>query len=622
MEHSSTSYLPLLLVTGLAFIVPILARRIPHVPIVVGEIFAGIIIGRSGFNLIPDENSALTFLAEFGFTLLMFLSGLEIDVNILFRRSYNYSHKPPFWSRPVPISLLMLFSTICMATFSSYGLKHAGMIKDPLLMGLILSTTSLGVVLPVLKEQHLLAKRFGQYLLVAATLADFLTLLSLTAVIAISGKGLQLDILLIFVLLAVFALVARVGQRFATMPLLRKVINELAHATAQIRVRGALALMVALVVLAEALGVQVILGAFLAGAVVGLMVGTDESHLRTKLDAIGFGFFIPIFFINVGIEFNSSSLFASKNALLLIPILLIIAYIVKLVPALFLKRVFSFKEALSGGFLLSARLSLIIAASSIALKIGAIDSAVNAAVILTAIVTCTLSPFLFNTLHPSIEEEERKGIILVGTNQLGQLLARRLHQAHVDFCVVGNDQKVLKQLSHRNKNVVLGKANDKETLLKAGADRAEALVILCENKKQTIEIATLAKAFFEIPLVIAHSSANRSYDELKSLGVRIIQPTLAITIAIESALRFPTAFEVIVDTEDDVEMGEAILSNDSYDHMELRDIRLPGNTLIVGIQRNGSIIVPHGDAVLEKDDHLALVGSPDAIAQSIEILRG
>ncbi|PID38960.1 MAG: hypothetical protein CSB49_02730 [Proteobacteria bacterium] len=619
MEHQSTSYLPLLLVTGLAFVVPLLARRVPHIPIVVGEILAGIIIGKSGLDLVP-ANFALKFLAEFGFTLLMFLSGLEVDFNVLTSRE-GEAGQARWWARPIPLAVLMLMLTIGLATGASYGLKSGGMIGNPLLMGLILSTTSLGVVLPVLKEQHLLAQRYGQYLLVAATLADFLTLLLLTAVIAMSSKGLSLDLLLVFVLLAVFALVARVGKRFANVPILRRVVDELAHATAQIRVRGAFALMVALVVLSDALGVQVILGAFLAGAVVGLMAGGGENDLRLKLDAIGFGFFVPIFFINVGVEFRLQALLDSRNAMMLVPILLVIAYVVKLLPGLLLASAFKLKDALAGGFLMSARLSLIIAASAIALELKAIDEAVNAAVILIAVVSCTLSPLLFNRLHPTDRGGDgRQGVIIFGTNQLSQLLVQRLHKSHLELTVIGHDQRVLRGMKRKDVRVVFGKPEARETLAAAGADRAAALVVLCENEKQSSKVCAMGRSEFDVPLVVAQAGRLGQADRLRAIGVRVVQPSIALAVAIEGALRFPTAFDVLVDQDDDVEVGEAVLGHNRYHGSPLNRLRLPGNALILGIQREGAVMVPHGDTVLAAGDHIALIGSPDAVAEAIATL--
>ena len=148
------------------------------------------------------------------------------------------------------------------------------------------------MVVPVLKERDVLVSAYGQYLLVIASIADFVTLILLTVLIAIRSQGLTLDLLLIPVLLVLSGIAARFTWRFSGRNIIQRMLRELSTTTAQIRVRGAFALMVAWVVLAEALGVELILGAFLAGAIAGLISGPDDENAKEKLDAIGYGFFI------------------------------------------------------------------------------------------------------------------------------------------------------------------------------------------------------------------------------------------------------------------------------------------------------------------------------------------
>lgn len=168
MEH--TNFLPLLLITALAFFAPILANQLKRfsIPIVVGEILAGILIGRSGLNII-EPSPILNFLAEFGFAYLMFLSGLEVDFDLLIpkRRDQSFSIR-----QPLPLALIVLVGTVGLGLLFSVLLRSLGIVESPFLMGLILSTTSLGVVVPVLKERDLLGTGYGQLLLVAASLAD------------------------------------------------------------------------------------------------------------------------------------------------------------------------------------------------------------------------------------------------------------------------------------------------------------------------------------------------------------------------------------------------------------------------------------------------------------------
>jgi len=303
-------------------------------------------------------------------------------------------------------------------------------------MALILSTTSLGIVVPVLKERRMSSGLYGQSLLIAALIADFATMILITVDVAVLSHGLTLDILLIGVLFVVFFFITRFGEVFFNqIPIVRTILNELSHATAQIKVRLAFAMLLTFVVLAEVLGAEVILGAFMGGAIISLLRRPEDEGLVHQLESIGFGFFIPIFFIMVGVEFNLDALLSSPQALILVPILLMAAYFVKFLPSLVFRLRFSGRETLGAGALLSSRLSLIIAASAIGLRLGVISEPVNAAVILVAIITVTLSPLIFLRLIPGLPESERRPIIVVGAGSLGLLTAEQI-SGHQEFVVV------------------------------------------------------------------------------------------------------------------------------------------------------------------------------------------
>lgn len=619
MEHSP--FLALLLITALAAVIPILANRLKRIqiPIVVLEIFAGIIIGHSGFNWV-EPSSTLTFLAEFGFAYLMFLSGLEVDFNLLLPDSGR--SKKEFWKGPMPQALLMLAGTIGLALGAALLLERMDIVDSPILVALILSTTSLGVVVPVLKERGLLGSRYGQFMLVASSIADFVTLILLTVAIAVRRTGLTLDLLLIPVLLIAFGLFARWAQRLGSIPILKNILDEVSSVTAQIRVRGAFALMVAWVVAAEALGVELILGAFLAGALAGLVAGSHDSAAREKLDAIGYGFFIPIFFIMVGVEFNLTALTESPRALLLVPVLVVIAYVVKIIPGFLLRLNFPWRETLAGGFLISSRLSLIIAASSIALSIGVITEAVNAAIILLAVISCTISPMLFNRLYPVSDDEKRQGIIVIGQDQLAEFIIERLLPGGEPIAVICPDPSRLRALRRLDVNIIEECPDLEDGLRQGGAETARVLVDLTMSEDETLEVCGLAREEFNIPMVVSRITNIELVPKLQRMGVKVVQPTLATAMALEGALRFPTIFDVLLQQDREaIAVREVSLVNPNLTGLKLSQIRLPGDALIVSILRQGSVIVPHGDSHLEIQDRIGLIGSPQSVERAIGMIR-
>lgn len=611
----------LMLITLLAVTVPVLVSRIRPVrlPIVVGEIVAGIIIGQSGLNLV-QPNETLNFLAEFGFVFLMFLSGLEVDLSALAAPKGQNGSRPA-WQRPIPLASLIFILTVVLAIIIGFALSAMGLARSPIMMGLILSTTSLGIVVPVLKERQLTITIFGQVILIAALISDFVTLFLLSFATAIYSQGLSLNLLLFMVLLAIFATFATISKRISSLPFLNVLIKELSHATSQIQVRGAFALMIAWVVLAEFFGIEVVLGAFLAGVIISVSSGHHESTLREKLDAIGFGFFIPIFFIMVGANFDIRAIFTSPGTLLLVPILIISAFLVKMLPSLLFKTIFSWRETLAAGALLSSRLSLIIAASAIALELQLITPATNSAIILVAVITCTFAPILFARILPAREEVERKGVIIYGMDQIARLLAERLRRDGEEITFIGGNGQEMEQLQRDGYRVVPGNPADLRILEEAGATHARGLMAVANEPQTVLAVCRQARDPFAIPSVVARVSDRSIMRELRALDVYTVEPAMATALALEGALLFPASYTMMVNQYDNVDLLDVVLLNNTIIGQSLRSLRLPGNALVLGIRREGEVVVPHGDTMLQQGDILMLVGSPEAIHETQALLE-
>lgn len=417
--HEGGSFIPLLVVTSAAMVTGIILPRITilRIPIVVGEILIGIALGRSGFGIIPEQADPwLELLSLFGFTFLMFLSGLEIDF-----RSLNLDapttdepseeeSKGSGLRRLLILTFLMFGATLTVSVALSYILVILDYIESPWIMALIMSTTSVGLVMPLLKERGEGDTSFGKVVILGAVVADFVTMLLITVVVTFyEHQGLTLDILIVGTIFILFGGVVIGGKRLLhKQTSLVKRLAFTAPKTAELAVRSAMTLMLGFVVFSQVIGSEIILGAFLAGTAVSTL-GRKSVHglLGMKLDAIGFGFFIPIFFIMVGARFDIQSLLQSTGALILVPTLIAFAFAVKIVPALMLSRFFGRKNAIAAGVLLSARLSLIIAASAIGLRLGVISPEINTAIILVAILTCISSPLIYSKMRGKVEQRAK-----------------------------------------------------------------------------------------------------------------------------------------------------------------------------------------------------------------------
>lgn len=386
------TYLPLLLVALTALVSPWVSIRAFRgmLPAIVIEIAIGYLIGPHGFHVITSTQT-IDFLANFAFSYLMFLAGLELDFDLLFDR--GSSREKPAWL----LGLLFFAMTLVISLAVSYMLQALHVIHNVPVVTLLLSTTSTGIVTPALKESGWISSPFGQRTLVFALLADMLTLVIFSAYVAFHSTGNALSFLLVMVLIACFVFLYRSLKMVRRLPFLRIVET----ATSEIGLRASIALILVFVVLSSTLGVQTIIGAFLAGAIVSLL---DHRHsvLSSKLNAVGYGFLLPIFFVHVGMGFSFGTLGSGVGFYAGLIICLIAMYLNKIVPGLFFYRSFSMTKRISGGVLLGARLSLVIAASQISVQAHLISEGMANGLTLVAIVTSFLSPATFTRMMKNV----------------------------------------------------------------------------------------------------------------------------------------------------------------------------------------------------------------------------
>ena len=628
MEETQ-SFASLLLVISLAFLVPVTLSRFKRfrLPIVVGEILVGILVGTSGLGWVNSHDPVLNLLAEFGFVFLMFLSGMEIDFsNLSFSQSSDsvnsdFDGERLFWG-PIQIGAALFLLSLVLSAAISFGMAQMGLVQSPWMMTLILSTTSLGVVLPVLKEKGLSSGQFGQTLLIAALIADFVTMLLITIFVTILSLGLTLEILLVGILFLAFIFMYRFGLFFSNrMPGARRMIEELSGATSQIKMRAAFTLMLIFVVLSEALGVELILGAFLAGAIVSLLKTPEDEELSLQLEAIGFGFFIPIFFIMVGVNFNLATLFGSPEALLLLPILLLAAFFVKMLLALLFRLQFTWPETLSAGALLSARLSLIIAASAIGLQLGLVSEQANAAIILVAILTVTTAPLLFTKLFPEDEMPASRPIIVVGAGQFGLQVAGHLLDHHERVVVIDADPERIKKARMRNLEAVAGCIAPGDENVALYLNKAKTLICTVSDTEEKFRICQAARVVFGINRVITLLADPAESPRFSRLGVKTITLDLDWAAFVAVLARNPLAYELLTRTDDHKELREVTMRNPRFAGKHLHEMTLPGDVRVLALRRNGDLIVPGGYTQLFEGDSLSLVGMEDCIEEARQIFR-
>jgi Kef-type K+ transport system membrane component KefB len=280
------------------------------------------------------------------------------------------------------------------------GLGAVGLVETPVLVAIILCATSLGVLIPVLKDAGELSTTFGQLIIGAATIADFGAIILLS--LFFSGEGGVGSTLLLLGALALLAVVVYLAIRGAESSMrIRADLLRLQDTTAQIRVRAAIVLFVGFAAVAEALGLEVILGAFIAGTIVSLL-DRDEvmTHpdFRRKLEAMGFGFFIPVFFVTSGVRYDLDALLADASNLAMLPIFLAALVVVRGLPALLYRRVLDPRRVAVAGLMQATSLPFIVAATAIGLELGLVDAAESAALIGAGLLSVLIFPLLGVTL--------------------------------------------------------------------------------------------------------------------------------------------------------------------------------------------------------------------------------
>ncbi len=577
------------------------------IPLVVGEIIAGIIVGKSGLNLV-HEGPILRSLSTLGFAYLMFLSGLEIDFDNIFsgRDQKEGSRWFQALNNPFVTGSFVFTLTLIGSMLAALVLWDRELVSDPWIMALILSTTSLGIVVPVLKERNLSGNKYGQLILVSSLIADFGSILLISIYVLLRSRGLTGEILLVLLLFAAFLVTHRLAILFQKHLPTERFIAELPSTTSQIKLRGSFALALVFIALAESLGIEIILGAFLAGVIISLLSKKDDSIYFEKIDAIGYGFLIPIFFIMVGVGFDLQALLNSGSAMLLVFILIIIAFAVKLIPSLIYRYLFSWRETLAAGLLLSSRLSLIIAAAAIGLELGLISSAVNSAVILIAILSCTISPILFNRLI-AVRNDDQERVIVIGSPEKGELVTQRLVKHDLEAVLV-DLHNGYENPTGNSDQYISSQEGLLDHLRSVNLETAQTIIALDDDDETNLRIARIAHHTFGLENIISWVTDPLQNPRFRRLGVRVLNPGFSNVLITESMVLNPDVYSVVSDVDETQEVREVKLQNPEMLNQSISEINLPEGVNVIMIERQGNLLVPEQKTVLRANDTITLVG--------------
>ncbi len=366
----------LLIVAVVAVAVPILLGLAPRMPIpaTVIEIVAGILIGPAVLGWVRVDEP-IDVLSRLGVAFLLFLAGFELDFHTLRGRSLR-------------LGLLGFVGSIIIGLALTVPLGAGGVVLNPLLITVILCSTSLGIVVPVLKDADQLRSHFGGLVVAACSVAEFGSIVLLS--MFFSGRGaprpLVTTIKLALLFVAVLA-IAALTVRARRPGRLSRTVQRLQDTSAQIRVRLAVLILLGLLVLSQTLGFDSILGAFLAGALLSALTHPDRDPaaetFKRKIEAVGFGVFVPVFFVTTGIQFPLSALFSDPASSLRIVLFLALLLAVRGAPALVFRADISKAQTVAAGLMQATSLSFIVMATTVGVSLRELRP-VNAAALVAA----------------------------------------------------------------------------------------------------------------------------------------------------------------------------------------------------------------------------------------------
>ncbi|MGA8209974.1 MAG: cation:proton antiporter [Nocardioidaceae bacterium] len=383
-----TGFTNLFIVASVALLAPLAAGLLPRlrIPAVVLEILAGVALGPAVLGVV-EADLPVEVLAVVGLAFLLFMVGLELDVTRL---------RGPVLRGAVAGYLL----TLLLGTTVGVGAAAAGWVASPLLVAVALSATSLGLVVPVLQDAGRTDSALGRATVAAATLADVVAVLLLTLLFSAAGGSVGARLILLVSFGGVVVVVGTAVALTERWRRLGELLTRLQDTTAEIRVRAAVLLLVAFVALAEQFGLETILGALLAGAVIGAVDRDDTGHplLRTKLEAIGYGFVVPVFFVASGIRLDVAGLLADPAALARTPLFLLALLVVRGLPALLLRHGLTGREVAAAGLLQATSLPFLVTATMIGVEAGLMTAVTAAALVAAGVLSVLLFPAAALTL--------------------------------------------------------------------------------------------------------------------------------------------------------------------------------------------------------------------------------
>lgn len=394
IEVDAESFFAIVVVAAVAAITVASVPKRFAPPVVVLELVLGIVIGPEILGL-AHSDEFVDFFSNLGLGMLFFFAGYEID----FGRIKGRPMKLGGWGWALSVAIAYGLGGILAA---------AGVILSFLYTGSAMATTAIGTLIPILRDNGELKTRFGTYLLAAGGAGEFGPILLVTLVLSTTNPLHEALILLAFVGLALILALSSVRWGWRGWPALERTFE----ASSQLAVRVTVVLVFGLVLLASNLGLDILLGGFVAGMITRLALQGQELRVfESKLTAVGFGFFVPFFFVSSGIAFDLAAL-GSVGAILKLALFFCLFLVIRGAPALLLYRdVFDLRDRAALAFYSATQLPLVVAITTIATESGHMRSSTAAGLVGAAMLSTLVFPFVGLALRRRSEAGEGEAAV-------------------------------------------------------------------------------------------------------------------------------------------------------------------------------------------------------------------
>ncbi|MEQ8581283.1 MAG: cation:proton antiporter [Marinoscillum sp.] len=614
------NYWPLFVIFIIAWIVPLTLSwlEVSKVPSVIVEIVMGVIVGPYVLGLI-EPSPLMDFLAGTGFLFLIFLSGLEIDVpKMISSLPQGRIKMIDILSNSLLVALFIYFGSLLLSIPMAWLISQFADI-DLMFYILLFPTVALSITVPILKSEGELTRKFGQIMLMEGAIATIMSIILISVYSGVLKNGFQVELLLFTVIFAVFILTYVVGSRLIKVRTFQKVLYTLEHAASQIRVRGTVALLLFFVLIAYLIDTELAMGAFFAGVLLSLFINKERSALIFKLDGMSYGFFIPIFFIMVGVQLDVSALSQFGESIPFVLTLVLGFFVTQVLPALILIKVFGLKKALAGGVLLTARMGLTIAAAQIGLSLQVITAADNAAIVAAAIFTSLLSPLAYKIF--SREEDLYYSIYIFGGSKASLLLAERIKMHDIPCVTIVQNKAIIPDFEQKNLKIWAVDELNTSVFEKLDIRTPDLIIMLTESKKLNQELALHVKNVLNhSKIILRKQSASHELVETES-DLKLIDIDELLASHVEDMIMRPETLASLSESFGMYRIEEIHLTKKDLHRKMVMEVAFPPSGSLVVLRRADEVFIPHGNTHLLLGDTLTVIGNSTALTEFRDILE-